>query len=97
MRMYYETPTIPLYNGFYLFPLPLAVNSNRLIFDPSEVEIHQYQTFALDSVVKAELFSSQGGSLTIAIYHRKEINGICLNPNHCDPTSVFARQKQRLI
>ena len=33
---------IPLHNGFYLFPLSCAVNSNRLIFDPSEVEIHQY-------------------------------------------------------
>ena len=30
---------IPLYNGFYLFPLSRAINSNRLIFDPSEVEI----------------------------------------------------------
>ena len=28
---------IPLYNGFYLFPLSRAVNSNRLIFDPSLV------------------------------------------------------------
>ena len=28
-------------NGFYLFPLSRAVNSNRLIFDPSEVEIRQ--------------------------------------------------------
>ena len=33
---------ILLYNGFYLFPLSRAVNSKRLIFDPSEVEIHQY-------------------------------------------------------
>ena len=33
---------IPLSNGFYLFPLSCAVNWNRLIFDPSEVEIHQY-------------------------------------------------------
>ena len=39
--MYYVTPMIPLYNGFYLFPLLHAVNSNRLIFDPSDVEIHQ--------------------------------------------------------
>ena len=39
--MYYVTPMIPLYNGFYLFPLLRAVNSNRLIFDPSDVEIHQ--------------------------------------------------------
>ena len=42
MIMYDVTPMIPLYNGFYLFPLSRAVNSNRLIFDPSEVEIHQY-------------------------------------------------------
>ena len=42
MIMFYVTPMIPLYNGFYLFPLSRAVNSNRLIFDPSEVEIHQY-------------------------------------------------------
>ena len=41
MIMYYVTPMIPLYNGFYLFPLSHAVNSNRLIFDPSEVEVHQ--------------------------------------------------------
>ena len=40
--MYYVTPMIPLYNGFYLFPLSRAINSNRLIFDPSEVKIHQY-------------------------------------------------------
>ena len=39
--MYYVTPIIPLDNGFYLFPLSRAVNSNRLIFDPSEVEFHQ--------------------------------------------------------
>ena len=37
------TPMIPHDNGFYLFPPSRAVNSNRLIFDPSEVEIHQYQ------------------------------------------------------
>ena len=42
MIMYYVTPLIPLYNGFNLFPLSCAINSNRLIFDPSEVEIHQY-------------------------------------------------------
>ena len=42
MIRYYVTPKIPLYNGFYLFPLSRAVNSNRLIFNPSEVEIHQY-------------------------------------------------------
>ena len=42
MIMYYVTPLIPLYNGFYMFPLSRAINSNRLIFDPSEVEIHQY-------------------------------------------------------
>ena len=36
------TPLRPLYNGFYLFPLSRAMNSNRQIFDPSEVEIHQY-------------------------------------------------------
>ena len=42
MIMYYVAPMMPLYNGFYLFPLSRAVNSNRLIFDPSEVEIHQY-------------------------------------------------------
>ena len=42
MIMYYVTPMVPLYNGFYLFPLSRAVSSNRLSFDPSEVEIHQY-------------------------------------------------------
>ena len=42
MILYYVTPMIPLYNCFYLFPLSRAVNSNHLIFDPSEVEIHQY-------------------------------------------------------
>ena len=30
---------IPLGNGFYLFPLSRAVNSNSLIFDPSEFKI----------------------------------------------------------
>ena len=34
MTMYYLTPMIPLYNGFYLFPLSCAINLNRLIFDP---------------------------------------------------------------
>ena len=38
MIMYHVKPMIPLYNGFYLFPLSRAVNLNRLIFDPSEVE-----------------------------------------------------------
>ena len=33
------TPMIPLCNGFYLFPLSRAVNSNSLIFDPSEFKI----------------------------------------------------------
>ena len=44
MIMYYVTPMIhvSLYNGFYLCPLSRAVNMDRLIFDPSEVEIHQY-------------------------------------------------------
>ena len=41
MIIYYVTSMIPLNNGFYLSPLSRAVNSNRLIFDPSEVEIHQ--------------------------------------------------------
>ena len=39
MIMYHVTRMLPLYNGFYLFPLSRAVNSNRLIFDPSEVKI----------------------------------------------------------
>ena len=38
MIMFDVTPMIPLYNGFYLFPLSRAVNSNRLIFDPSELK-----------------------------------------------------------
>ena len=42
MIKYYVTPMIPLYNGFYLLPLSRAISWNRLIFDPSEVEIHQY-------------------------------------------------------
>ena len=46
MIMYNVTPIIPLYNGFYLFSLSRAVNSNRLIFDLSEVEIHQYKITA---------------------------------------------------
>ena len=33
---------IPFCNGFYLFPLSRAVNSNSLIFDPSEVKIGLY-------------------------------------------------------
>ena len=33
---------IPLCNGFYLFPLSRAVNSNSLIFDPSEFKIGLY-------------------------------------------------------
>ena len=33
---------ISLYNGFYLFPLSRAVNSNSLIFDPSEFKIDLY-------------------------------------------------------
>ena len=37
--MNYVNTYIPLYNGFYLFPLSRTVNSNRLIFDPSEFEI----------------------------------------------------------
>ena len=41
MIMYYVTPKIPIYNCFYLFPLSRAINSSRLIFDPSEVETHQ--------------------------------------------------------
>ena len=45
MIMYYVTPMIPLYNGFYLFPLSRAVNSNRLIFDPSEFKIGLYNPF----------------------------------------------------
>ena len=31
MIMYYVTSIIPLYKGFYLFPLSRAVNSNRPI------------------------------------------------------------------
>ena len=42
MIMNFVTTMISLYNGFYLFHLSRAVNSNRLIFDTSEVEIHQY-------------------------------------------------------
>ena len=34
---------IPLCNGFYLFPLSRAVNSNSLIFDPSEFKIGLYE------------------------------------------------------
>ena len=33
---------IPLCNGFYLFPLSRAVNSNSLIFGPSEFKIGLY-------------------------------------------------------
>ena len=33
---------MPFCNGFYLFPLSRAVNSNSLIFDPSEVKIGLY-------------------------------------------------------
>ena len=33
---------VPLYNGFYPFPLSRAVNSNSLIFDPSEFKIDLY-------------------------------------------------------
>ena len=43
MIIYYVMPMIPLYNGSYLFPLSRSVNLNRLIFDPSEVDTHQYQ------------------------------------------------------
>ena len=40
MIMYYVTPMTQLSNGFYLFPLSRAANSNRLIFDQSEIEFH---------------------------------------------------------
>ena len=43
MIMDYVTPIIPPYNCFYLFLLSRPVDSNRLIFDPSEVEINQYR------------------------------------------------------
>ena len=56
MIMYYVTPMIPFYTGFCLFPLSHAVNSNRLIFDPSEVEIHQYNH---SSMRKVHLVSGQ--------------------------------------
>ena len=47
MILYYVTPMmhVLLYNSFDLFPLSRAVNSHRLIFDPSEVEIHQYYIY----------------------------------------------------
>ena len=38
---------IPFCNGFYLFPLSRAVNSNSLIFDPSEVKIGLYIPYFL--------------------------------------------------
>ena len=56
MIMYYVTPMIPLYNGFYLFPLSRAVNSNRLIFDPSEFEIHLY-TYVWDNILNTKVFT----------------------------------------
>ena len=59
MIMYDVTPMIPLYNGSYLFPLSRAVNSNRLIFDPSEVEIHQYTNTPTQSDAHLNLVSAQ--------------------------------------
>ena len=38
---------VPLYNGFYPFPLARAVNSNSLIFDPSEFKIDLYHNLPL--------------------------------------------------
>ena len=48
---------ISLCNGFYLIPLSRAVNSNRLIFDPSEFKIGLYmyllaQNIATDGILK---------------------------------------------
>ena len=64
MIIYEVTPMKPLYNGFYLFPLSRAVNSNRLIFDPSEVEIHQYLPII-----------STISQLLLIIYNQKNKNG----------------------
>ena len=36
---------VPLYNGFYPFPLARAVNSNSLIFDRSEFKIDLYMFY----------------------------------------------------
>ena len=56
MIMSYVTPMMLLYNGFYLFPLSRAVNSNRLIFDPSEAEIHQYILLLTDQCLLVHLW-----------------------------------------
>ena len=56
MIMSYVTPMMLLYKGFYLFPLSRAVNSNRLIFDPSEAEIHQYILLLTDQCLLVRLW-----------------------------------------
>ena len=56
MIMSYVTPMMLLYNGFYLFLLSHAVNSNRLIFDPSEAEIHQYILLLTDQCLLVRLW-----------------------------------------
>ena len=38
---------VPLYNGFYPFPLSRAVNSNSLIFDSSEFKIDLYSSHVM--------------------------------------------------
>ena len=55
------TPMIPLCNGFYLFPLSRAVNSNSLIFDPSEFKIGLYVFIRVD--IPAELTGKQVNAL----------------------------------
>ena len=45
---------IPLCNGFYLFPLSRAVNSNSLILDPSEFKIGLYNVFKNKYIYGAE-------------------------------------------
>ena len=46
---------IPFCNGFYLFPLSRAVNSNSLIFDPSEFKIGLYYVTQGNIIIAGDL------------------------------------------
>ena len=51
---------IPLCNGFYLFPLSRAVNSNSLIFGPSEFKIGLYPVGYVQTVSEEFLMAMDG-------------------------------------
>ena len=83
---YYVNTYIPLYNGFYLFPLSRAVNSNRLIFDPSEVKIDQYMfiwIFVENKVDFVDFIMSQQTRPRGYPAH------LCLNANICWHLNIY--------